>query len=166
MTTDTLLVNPSHTCQLCGQKPAAMNGYVCDQCFDKSSFPDGVDVILLGADGKKEYGIVVLSPLGIVNSPHNELVGHWSMCPDGNTWVRLVKTADALHDRATLVMAELTQRRLLGLKPVLPSASESRPRRTSTRSVTRAPEAQPGHENMKQIEDKFAALRNKLRRQI
>lgn len=149
-------------CELCGLKPVALNGYVCEDCYAKATYEPTVELIMLGANGTNTEGLIILTPLGMEVSPHNELAGHWRMCPDGNTWVTLLKSVDALMDRATLVTSEITERRLRGI----PLMGPIKPPRRSTSGTTRTRQPKVKEEEVSPQADTIKglqALRDKLR---
>jgi hypothetical protein len=127
--------------------------------------------LLLDNSDKYDWGVVkvspsILLPTSEIQMQDIEICGTWGKMSDGTLWLHLESTLEALHDKATLILAELSERRRKGLSigPILkPERSESsgqtpRPRRTRESRPQQAPE----EDQSSVISKEMQVLREKL----
>lgn len=157
-------------CLSCKINEAMEHGLVCTECMKKSQYQAKANILLDGANeydwGLARLSTSILMPNAELKPEDTEICGTWGRMADGRLWLHLETPVQAIQDRATLMLAELAERRRLGLTLTAPAKKPAAPggasvaKRTQTRSkpVTEAPQSVGS-----KIAEDMQALRDKLR---
>ncbi len=147
-----------HLCLHCKSEPPELNGFLCAKCMKLLHYNEKAG-LLLQDSCSEDWGIVLFNSIPEENQ---EIVGYWRRCSDKLIWISLTTPIEALLDKTTILMAELSERRRRDL-PLIGIAKKKRESsgtsKKSTKKVVAKVEVEKTAETLKSLQ----ALRDKIR---